>query len=219
LFLQRLLFPVNTQKGQKNRHLFPKELRTPIPFVEDCDYMPDDEDDKKKLPDEFFEEIYEELRRLARLVRWRGGLSDTLQTGVLVSELYLKIRNHPEIALMPEDDRRGIFINALKQIVINASRKKSAGKRMEGGRYVPLEDLPGETFHDGLEAYLTYKPIIAELRKRNPRQAQVFEYHFEDGMTFDEIAAVLNVSKPTVGRDWKTARAFWGVEIKRARGI
>jgi DNA-directed RNA polymerase specialized sigma24 family protein len=176
-------------------------------------------DDEKRLPDEFFDKkIMDELQRLARLVRWRGGVSDTLQTGVLVSELWLKYRNHPEIANVPDEERRGKFVRALQQIVRDAWRRKSAEKRMEGGEYVSPENLTESTWDDGFEIFLTYKPIMAKLIKLNPRAAQAFLHVFDDGMTVKEIAAKLQVSTSSVERDLKTARAFLVAETKRKRG-
>lgn len=156
--------------------------------------------------DRLFSLAYEELRLLAATVRG-GDPSETLNPTALVNEVYLKLAG--SLRLTPDSlvHFKRIAARAMRQVLVEAARRRKALKR--GGDYVFValdEAIGGGTgtaeevvqLHDALEK-------LAQIR---PRLAQVVEYRFFGGFDLVETAELVGVSQATVVRDWRTARAW-----------
>ena len=172
------------------------------PLSEDREAIPLAE---QKALDELFTWLYNKIRILAARVRW-NGTNPTLSPTALVHEAYIKLRKDPpELAARSYDDVIGIFANAMHQILIDAARRKSAQKRI-------ALDTP-ETKELPIEDALTVLAALERLDGNNPRQAQIVKCRFLLGMTVDETAAALRLSKRTVEREWQDAKARLSREI------
>lgn len=156
--------------------------------------------------DQLFEVVYDELRGMARAVR-RSGASETINTTALVHEAYVKLL--PSQSL-PWNDRShffGVAGRAMRQVLVRAAEKRSAKKR--GGGKAPVsfdEELHGRAFDP--ERVLDLDAALKALEESNPRQARVVECRFFAGLSVEETAQALDVSEPTVKRDWRFARAW-----------
>lgn len=153
--------------------------------------------------------LYNDLRRLAARVRWQGS-SQTLNPTALVHEAYEKLlKDPPDLASKPYDEVLGIFAHVMRQILIDAARRKSAQKRTPEGlpnaKALPVEDA------------LTLEQAVRELEREHPRQARIADCRFYLGMTVTETAAALHLSKTTVEREWETARASLEKAIRPAK--
>lgn len=162
--------------------------------------------DRRAL-DELFSTTYEELRRLALRVR-RGDASLTLSPTVLVNEAWIKLARSPQLNFESPLHFRRIAARAMRQLLVEAARRRSAGKRGDGRVQVVTFD---EAVHDlpvtGNEL-LALDAALDELALTAPRQAQMIECRFFGGMDVAEAAAVLDVSEATLMRDWRAARAW-----------
>jgi RNA polymerase sigma factor (TIGR02999 family) len=165
--------------------------------------------------DQLFGRVYAELRRLAHRVRG-GRAGDTLNTTALVHEAYLKLASSPDLQLKSREHFFALAARAMRQIVTDAARRQLAAKR--GG-----EGLVPITLDDALhQAPLRPSQLVAlddaltRLHEADPRRARVVEHRIFGGLTADETAAVLGVSRPTVERDWRAARAWLAVELEEA---
>ena len=159
--------------------------------------------DKQSL-DSLFTLAYDELRRIARRVR--GDHAQTLSTTALVHEAYLKLLPSG----IPANDAahfKLLIARAMREVLIDAARRRQAGKRGGGDLAVTLDDdiqaMPLKAaqlldLHDALE----------ELNRVDPRRAAVVECRFFGGLDIDETAAALGLSTATVKRDWRVARAW-----------
>jgi RNA polymerase sigma factor (TIGR02999 family) len=148
--------------------------------------------------DELFGERYERIKRLAARVRWPGA-NPTLNPTALANEAYLKLREHPpDLAAKNYDEAIRIFSHAMRQILVDAARRKSAVKRVA---VTPPEDarMPAEDA-------ITLNIAIEELEKENPRCARIVECRYLLGMTVDETAAATGHSRATVEREWREAK-------------
>jgi RNA polymerase sigma-70 factor (ECF subfamily) len=56
---------------------------------------------------------------------------------------------------------------------------------------------------------------LSALAQKDPRRAQVIELRFFGGLSVEETAEALSVSPQTVMRDWKLARAWLGIELRK----
>jgi RNA polymerase sigma factor (TIGR02999 family) len=165
--------------------------------------------------DLLFSATYEELRRLASSVR-RGDPSATLNPTALVNEAWMKMAKSPEIEATSRLHFKRIAARAMRQILIEAARRRNAGKR-GGGQDVTVSF--DESLQKGPscgEDLLRLDRALDELRVMNPRQAALVESRFFGGLDIPETATLLNVSEATVLRDWRAAKAWLAHELREA---
>ncbi len=163
--------------------------------------------------DQTFSLAYEELRRLAATVR-RDDPAATLTPTDLVNEAWLKLRNSPNLANTSRLHFKRVAARAMRQVLIEAARKRKAGKRGAGAAVVTLdESLDGAT--GSAEDLLALNDALEDLARLHPRQATLVESRFFGGLEMIEIAELLDVSEATVLRDWRAARAWLAKELRR----
>ena len=170
--------------------------------------MPDD----NQPVDELFSATYEELRRLAARVR-RGERSETLNTTALVNEAYLKLAGSLRITPFSRLHFKRIAARAMRQILVEAARRRQAGKRGGGQVMVTLDESSPELTAPS-EDVLALDAAIDSLARLNPRQARMVEYRFFGGLDLTETAQALEVSESTIDRDWRAARAWLATELR-----
>lgn len=189
--------------------------RTPpdLPRLEDSDLGFSVEN--RHALDRLFSATYEELRRLASSVR-RGDPSATLNPTALVNEAWMKMAKSREIAPASRLHFKRIAARAMRQILIEAARRRNAGKR-GGGQDVTVsfDDCCQKAPSSG-EDLLRLDRALDELALMNPRQAALVESRFFGGLDIPETATLLNVSEATVLRDWRAARAWLAHELREA---
>lgn len=171
--------------------------------------------EERKQLDHLFSLTYEELRRLASAVR-RGDPSLTLNTTALVNEAWLKLAASPGFASTSRLHFKRIAARAMRQLLVEAARRRIAGKRGAGALILPLQDADGEIASDAKDL-VTLDAALDELARLNPRQAFMVEARFFGGLETAEISALLNISEATLLRDWRAARAWLSHELRPAR--
>src|SRR5215469_15673362 len=90
-----------------------------------------DVDGKRQALDELFSLTYEELRRLASSVK-RGDPSNTLNPTALVNEAWLKLAKSPTLRAESPLHFKRIAARAMRQLLIEAARRRNAQKRGDG---------------------------------------------------------------------------------------
>jgi RNA polymerase sigma factor (TIGR02999 family) len=165
--------------------------------------------------DQLFGRVYDELRRLAHVVRG-GRAGDTLNTTALVHEAYLKLASSRTLEVKSRPHFFALAARAMRQILVDAARRQLAQKR--GGDAPPTVTLDESIFQDPLRPsqLVALDDALARLDAIDPRRARVVEHRIFAGLTADETAALLGVSRPTVERDWRAARAWLAVELEEA---
>jgi RNA polymerase sigma factor (TIGR02999 family) len=166
--------------------------------------------------DDLFSVTYEELRRLASSVR-RSDRNASLSPTALVNEAWLKLANAPEFRSASRLHFKRIAARAMRQILIEAARRRRAGKR--GGDDVCLvtfDDTIDHVASTGREL-LALDVALDDLARIHPRQALLVESRYFGGFDVAETAALLEVSEATVLRDWRAAKAWLAGEIARTR--
>ncbi len=155
--------------------------------------------------DEVFGELYEKIKRLAARVRWQGK-NPTLNPTALAHEAYVKLReNPPDLSTKNYDEVIRIFARAMREILIDAARRKGALKR-SAATPTPETALP-------VEDAMTLNLALDELEKEDERRARVVECRYLLGMTTEETAAATGHSVSTVEREWREAREWLGRRI------
>jgi len=169
--------------------------------------------DRRAL-DQLFSATYEELRRLAASVR-RQDPGATISPTALVNEAWLKLAHTPGISVSSRLHFKRIAARAMRQVLIEAARRRKAGKRGGGVALVTFDEAL-EGGGGGADELLALDAALDELARLEPRQALMVESRFFGGLEVPEIAQLLNVSDATVLRDWRAARAWLAQELRRA---
>jgi RNA polymerase sigma factor (TIGR02999 family) len=153
-----------------------------------------------------YELLYAELLRLARS-HLLGSNAVSLNPSVLVHEAYLRMLSRDGT---PMRDRRAFFAYAstvMRSVLIDHVRAGAADKR--GGLFTPVTLTTGVLNSVAAEEdFSRLNDAIEALREVDERSCRVVEMRYFAGMTEDDIAGELEVSVPTVKRDWRKARAF-----------
>ena len=170
--------------------------------------------DRRAL-DHLFSVTYEELRRLAASVRRRDP-GATLSPTTLVNEAWLKLAGSPPVGATSRLHFKRIAARAMRQVLVEAARRRKAGKRGGGAVAVTLDaalDVPAAD----ADELLALDDALEGLTRLSPRQATMVESRFFGGLDVAETAELLGVSEATVLRDWRAAKAWLARELRRAR--
>ena len=168
--------------------------------------------------DEQFSLVYEELRRLAAGVL-RGEQNGRVTPTTLVHEAWLKLAHSPEIAETSPLHFRRIAARAMRQVLVDAARRRNATRRGSGEMLVTFdESVPGMNAISEPRDILALDSALDGLSRISARQAKLVEGRFFGGLDVSELAVLLEVSEATVAREWRSARAWLAVEIRRSLG-
>ncbi len=159
-----------------------------------------------------FPMVYESLKQIARAhLRGRSN-NKTLSTTDLVHDAYLKMSAQSPVEWEGRSHFYAVASRAMRQILVDYARRKSAAKRIHPNDKVTLtsSDIAYEL---NMTEILTLDEALETLGKLNDRLRKVVEYRFFGGMKEEEIAEVLGISTRTVERDWVKARLFLHREL------
>lgn len=162
----------------------------------------------QKASEELLPAVYEDLRRLAASKLANETPGQTLQATALVHEAYLRlIHNEQE----PKWDHRGHFFmaaaEAMRRILIDRAIHKKTLKRGGGAQRVELQeaDLISTVPDDQL---LDLNDALEKLAEKSPQEADLVKLRYFAGLTIEEAANALEISRATASRYWAYARAF-----------
>ena len=168
---------------------------------------------RRETLDEMFSVAYEELRRLAASVR-RDEPGTTLSPTALVNEAWLKLASSPGVQPASRLHFKRIAARAMRQVLIEAARRRKADKRGGGALAITFDDgLQQSTTCD--DELLALDEALGQLARLEPRQAEMVESRFFGGLDVSETAQLLQVSEATILRDWRAARAWLARELRR----
>ena len=164
--------------------------------------------------------VYSELRALAGSFFAQQLPGHTLQPTALVHDAYLKMVGSLDSKdATPAYRNRGHFFaiaaKAMRQILTDHARRRMAAKRggVEATRIDLDEDIASE--RERSVDLLELDEAMSRLAQLDARKAQVVELRFFGGLTNEEVADVLDVSRATVADDWTVARAWLRAEMTR----
>src|SRR5215831_15483341 len=148
------------------------------------------------------EQVYPELRRIARRYMKNERQANTLQTTALVHEVYLRM---VDVTTVDWRERAQFFSMAaqmMRRILVDAARARGGDALKVNLDEIALVSTAPDRSILALDEALTAFSQVA------PRQAKVVELRYFGGLTEEEIVAALDISPRTVRRDWDLARAW-----------
>jgi len=159
--------------------------------------------------------VYDELRRLAASYLRRERPGHTLQPTALVHEAYVRLVDQRQVDWTNRAQFIGLAAVMMRRILVNHARDRIAEKRGAGAEHVPLT-LAGEHLGTPELNVLDLHEVLERLAELDARKSQIVELKFFGGLTMDEIAGTIGVSRATVEREWKFARAWLHRELAGA---
>ena len=148
-----------------------------------------------------------ELRRLARIYMSRERRDHTLQPTALVNEVFLRL---VDAASIPWQDRAhflGISARLMRRVLVDHARSRGYQKRGGGLHRVTFDDqLVGAPALD--VDLMALDRALDGLAQVDERKCRVIEMRFFGGLSVEETATALRVSKDTVKRDWRIAKLW-----------
>jgi RNA polymerase sigma factor (TIGR02999 family) len=158
--------------------------------------------------------VERELHRLAHHYMRSIQPGNTLQTTALINETYLRLIDQNRVQWQNRAHFFGIAAKMMRRILLNYVRDQRRLKR--GGKAIPISLSDVEIVSKPRsEELISLDEALTRLSKIDKRKAEVVEMRFFGGLSVEETAEVLKVSKITVMRDWKMAKAWLYNEIKR----
>jgi RNA polymerase sigma factor (TIGR02999 family) len=161
--------------------------------------------------------VYQELCRIARNFMQREREKHTLQATALVHEVYLKLIDVQNVDWEGKAHFFAICAQMMRRILVDKARKRAAFKYGGGLGRINLDDVPALNLSKGNDKRLiALSDALDELSDADPRKAKIVELRYFGGLSVEETAAVLKVSVETVTRDWRLARGWLLLQIRRA---
>jgi RNA polymerase sigma factor (TIGR02999 family) len=152
--------------------------------------------------------VYDELRKLAaqRLAQEKPG--QTLQATALVHDVYVRL---VDVEKVQHWDSRGHFFaaaaEAMRRILVERARHKGSLKRGGGGRRLDLEQL-SLAIDDPSGELLALDDALSELERNDSQAAQLVKLRFFTGLTHQQAAEALGITRRAADRLWTLARAW-----------
>jgi RNA polymerase sigma factor (TIGR02999 family) len=168
-----------------------------------------------KASEELLPLVYEELRQLAAARMAHEQPGQTLQATAMVHEAWLRLVADGERTWQNRAHFFGAAAEAMRRIMIERARRKSALKRGGDLVRVDLEGIdPAAATPD--DKILLINEALAQLEMEDPEKARVVMLKFFAGLTNGEVAESLHVTERTVERQWASAK-IWMYQIIKAQ--
>jgi RNA polymerase sigma factor (TIGR02999 family) len=151
--------------------------------------------------------VYAELRRLAHRYMWHERADHTLQTSELINEAYLRLVDAGRVDWQDRAHFLAVAAQAMRRVLVEYARSRGSQRRGAGVRRLPLSAAVNVHARQSPDL-VKLDGALTTLAEEHPRRAQVIELRFFGGLSVEETAAVLVVSKDTVLRDWRLARIW-----------
>jgi RNA polymerase sigma factor (TIGR02999 family) len=162
--------------------------------------------------DRLFAVVYDELRALAGSCFKQQRADHTLQPTALVNEAFLKLVDQTRVEWQNRAHFLAVAARAMRQVLIDHARGKARAKR--GG------DLGRVTMHEAVTPITDADPELLDLddalhklAAMDERQSKIVELRFFGGLTVEEVAHVMGISKTTAESEWRMARAWLRREL------
>src|SRR5229473_2002568 len=153
------------------------------------------------------EQVYPELRLMARRYMKNERPGNTLQATALVHEVYLRLVDVTKVEWRERAQFFAMAAQMMRRILVEAARARASQKR---GGMAPKVNIDETAVLSPApdRSILALDEALTAFSRLAPRQAKVVELRYFGGLTEEEIVAALDISPRTVRRDWDLARAW-----------
>ncbi len=155
-----------------------------------------------------FDVVYDRLKALASR-QLAHGAHNTLDTTALVHEVYLRLDGGRELAFAHPAQFFAYSARAMRHVLVDRARTRMRQKA--GGDWLRVTftaNAEAQPAIESAEQALALEEALVKLEQTDERAARVVELRYFVGLTPEQVANVLGVTRRTIDRDWRYARAF-----------
>jgi RNA polymerase sigma factor (TIGR02999 family) len=165
--------------------------------------------------EQLFPALYNELHKIAHGALRRRPGEHTLQTTALLNEAFVKLTDGTGPDCCDRSHFLALCAQVMRRVLVDSARARLAAKRGGGAWRVAFDEnaLPGALMP---AEFLRLDDALTALSKLDPRKSKGIELRFFGGLSVEETAEALNISRETALRDWRFARAWLSAELKGA---
>ncbi len=158
--------------------------------------------------DEAFRLVYDELKALAREQLQREHGNHSLTPTALVHEVYMRLLGGSRPDWNSKHHFMRLAARAMRRILVDHARRAKAEKRGGDAPEITFTERIGPGHRDTIDLVLDLDRALSSFASVSERASLVVELRFFAGLTGEEIAQILDVSRATVQRDWAAAKAW-----------
>ena len=159
--------------------------------------------------------VYDELRALAASYFRHERDNHTLQPTALVHEAFVQLVDQTSVQWQSRNHFFAVAARAMRNILVNHALHKGRAKRGGGWRRVGLEVADDQTpMTEDVLDIIALDNALKKLAELDERKSRLVELRFFGGLTSEEAAEVLGISRATAAEDWRLTRAWLSRELK-----
>ena len=158
--------------------------------------------------------VYGELRALAHSYLQRESRGRPLQTTALVHEAYLRLAER-NVTCRDRSHFVAVAATTMRRVLVDLARERSSRKRGSNAIHLPLDEVRVAKAQSTPDVLLLDE-VMKKLEAFDSRKARAIELKVFGGFTVDETAQALGVSRATMERDLRFAKAWLGRELRGA---
>ena len=151
--------------------------------------------------------VYDELRKRAAGHLRRDRKGHTLQPTALVHEAYLRLLGQREVDWQSRMHFFALASRMMRRILVDHARARAAAKRPDDALRVTLDGELASVDPRGCDL-LMLDQALSELADLDDRQGSIVELCYFGGLTEEEVARTMSVSRSTVARELRSAKAW-----------
>jgi RNA polymerase sigma factor (TIGR02999 family) len=159
--------------------------------------------------------VYDELHKQARRYLRRERQDHTLQTTALINEAYIKLIGQTQVEWESRNHFFAIAAKMMRRILVDHARTKHRDKRGGDDVKLPLDEAMHVAIDEGNVDLVALDDALVRLEKVDEQQARVVELRYFSGLSLEETAEALKISRATAARDWAMAKAWLHRELTR----
>ena len=157
--------------------------------------------------------IYNELEQLARRYMSRERPGNTLETGAVLNEAFMRLVRWKAARWENRSHFYGLAAQIMRRVLVDHARSRGYQKRGGALRPVSLDEALVISA-EGSPDLVALNEGLDRLAAFDARKSKVVELRFFGGLSNEETAEVLKISPFTVIRDWNIAKAWLLRELR-----
>ncbi len=159
--------------------------------------------------------VYTELHRQAASFLRKERQGHTLQTTALIHEAYLKLIDQRNVNWESRTHFYAIAAQAMRRILVDYAKATHRKKRGGDDIKLPLEEAMLIVAEEKSVDLIALDEALNKLAERDEQQARVVELRYFSGLTLEETAEALHISRATVASDWSMAKVWLYRELRK----
>jgi len=170
---------------------------------------------KREALNELLPLVYGELHRQAANYLRHERENHTLQTTALINEAYLKLIDQRDVNWESRTHFFAIAAQAMRRILVDHAKTKHREKRGGNDVKISLEKIELISSDENLVDLIALDEALTRLFAKDEQQSRIVELRYFSGLSLEETAEVLGISRTTAARDWAMAKAWLHRELTR----